>query len=52
MYGNVGSVSAGSGAVLAATGLHTVWLFFAGVTLVFMGVALLGLGRRGGKVRP
>jgi hypothetical protein len=52
MYGNAGSVSAGSGAVLAATGLHTAWMFFAAVTLIFTGVALLSLARRGGKVRP
>jgi len=52
MYGNVGSVSAGSGVALAATGLHTAWLFFAAVTLIFMGVALRSLARHGGKVRP
>jgi LPXTG-motif cell wall-anchored protein len=37
---------------LAATGLNTAWLVFAGITLIFMGVALFGLARRGGKVRP
>jgi len=52
MYSSVGTVSAGSGLALAATGLHTAWLFFAAVTLIFTGAALRSLARPGGKVRP
>ncbi len=52
MYGSVGSTAAGSGLALAATGLRSAWLFFAAVTLIFLGAAFCGLARRGSKVRP
>lgn len=45
MYGT-GTQTAGAGGVLAYTGTNAHWLVFAGVTLVFAGIALYQLARR------
>lgn len=51
MYG-AGSQAAGGAGFLAYTGANAGWLVFAGVTLVFAGVALWQLARRRAKGAP
>lgn len=50
MYGTKHTAAAAP--VLAYTGMQSAWYVFAGVTLVFVGAALLGLVRRGNATRP